>query len=935
MGKVRKVICFIVAVFLLLAGIREIPAQSGRHVTVAFPKMVENCLYIVNEDGSLGGMMYEYFESLRKCTGWDLEYKVDYMENLYDEFLKGDIDIMGSTYYMEDLEKYADYPVTISGFEADCLAVRVSEQNIKSGDISSFNGKKVAIYDGQNRKEKEKILTKFCKSNGISMKYIYYKDAKAISESLKNKEVDMAFIGSMVRTKNEKEVMRFEDKPYYTVVSKGKPDILRELNSALYTMHVETNQGEKIIEKYFPSSKELENSLTSKEEQYLQQKKILRVAVPQKLLMENKVQGENEYEGFAVDAAQYIADMLNLQLKIVTAESVDGAVKLMQEGKADIVSPIYQESAETIGKGIKFYDYCNIEKFKVMNNTKKNFKTLAMLKDQKNAVEAKKYSKVLTYDTLSECMDAVNSGKADVTYIDVFTAQFYLVKEGYRNLNFEIINGNTGFMGLAVLEDSEKELKTIMAKVHMHADREIISDKMLQNAISQKSDVSVKSFIKEHIVAVATGFVLIIIVILIGAFWIFMSKERQKSLEKSMEEKEKNEKKLSEALYKAKVSEQAKTRFLSNVSHEMRTPLNGIIGMLTLNQKEEDKQKREINLQKAKKSADQLLGIINEVLDMSRIESGKEKLLEQNFSMEDAWDDSVYMIQGQAAGKGVNLQCQKMVSNQKVWGDVTKVKQIFLNIIGNAIKFTPAGGVVLAELFEEKKEDSIRYRFVCKDDGIGMTEEFLSNLFQPFNRSEEADTQQIKGTGLGLSIVKGIVELMNGTIDVSSKEGKGSCFVVCLTFPLSDEEKEKENEKLKKVQSSADVIKGKRALLVEDNELNMEIAEEFLKIVGMQVETAENGEIALEKFQKSQPYYYDIIFMDIQMPVLNGYEASKAIRNLPREDAKSVFIAAMTANVFAEDKKKAEEAGMNEHIPKPIDMQYLTSLLQEWFQEGN
>lgn len=396
-------------------------------------------------------------------------------------------------------------------------------------------------------------------------------------------------------------------------------------------------------------------------------------------------------------------------------------------------------------------------------------------------------------------------------------------------------------------------------------------------------------------------------------------------------EQQMNEK-LREALDIAKNANKAKSHFLSNVSHDMRTPMNAIVGFTMLLQKDADSpEKVKDYTKKITDSSQHLLRLINDTLDMSKIESGKTSLNVAEFSIQELLEElkSIMVSQTNAKEQTFDLRMQGDIP-ELLMGDKLRVNQILLNLLSNACRYTPRAGKIelLVENLTPKNSHFISLRFVVTDNGIGMHEEFLGKIFEPFVREISSTTNKVPGTGLGMAITKNLVDVMGGTISVESKLGEGSRFTVDLEFAPA-EAKEEEPEKRPEFENTGKSLAELRILVAEDNELNMEILEEILKMEGASYETTENGKEALECFEKSEPGHFDVVLLDIQMPVMNGYEAAQAIRACKHPDAANIPIIAMTANAFAEDVKNALNAGMNAHIAKPINIKLLIETLEE------
>ena len=385
------------------------------------------------------------------------------------------------------------------------------------------------------------------------------------------------------------------------------------------------------------------------------------------------------------------------------------------------------------------------------------------------------------------------------------------------------------------------------------------------------------------------------------------------------------------ALESEKKANKSKSDFLSRMSHDMRTPLNGIIGLLKIVEKHfNDRELVLENFRKMQVAADYLLSLINDILQMSKIEDGNVPLTQEIINFEELSQDVLTIIEQRAKDRGIQMQFHAKKESLRypfIYGSPVHLRQIFLNIYGNCIKYNRIGGkIITVSDYTEAVDGITTYEWTITDTGIGMSREYQEHIFEPFSQEREDARSTQQGIGLGMAIVKGLIEKMGGTIEVKSKEGVGSTFIIRIPFKLAPAP-----DTVKKTAAQMD-ISGLNLLLVEDNELNLEIAAEILKMTEAMVETAEDGAEAVAKVEKSPEGYYDMVLMDIQMPVMDGYVATHHIRELPRNDVLTLPIVAMTANAFPEDIKKAIDAGMNEHIAKPIDLSVLYQVLNRWLK---
>ena len=410
-------------------------------------------------------------------------------------------------------------------------------------------------------------------------------------------------------------------------------------------------------------------------------------------------------------------------------------------------------------------------------------------------------------------------------------------------------------------------------------------------------------------------------------FWAYRTNLMHQKIEQEKDEKYKAE--LLIAAKKAEAANEAKTEFLQRMSHDIRTPINGICGFVNMADHYADDIKKQTEYRtKVKEASNLLLELVNDVLDMSKLESGEIVLEEIPFNLSSIFKEVFVVIEQMASEQNIQIEWEKKeIIHRDFIGSPGYVKRVMMNILSNAMKYNRENGHIYISCMEipSKQPEMTTMEFVCRDTGIGMTEEFQKCVFEPFAQEHTGSRTKFAGTGLGMSIAKNLIEKMGGSISFESKEGAGTTFVIQVPFKIDPDADKREEQR----DVSEKSIKGLHILLAEDNELNMEIAEFVLQNVGADVTKAWNGQEAVELFRKSEPGGFDIILMDIMMPVMNGYEATKMIRSLDREDAKTIPIIAMTANAFTEDRLKAKEAGMNEHIVKPLDVELLIKVIHK------
>lgn len=937
MSRVKKWF-FILSILILAAGAGfSSEAKERRKVTVLFPDEDDSLLYSVNEDGTLGGMMSEYFDALEKCTGWDIEYVTGNMDELFEQFVAGEIDIMGTALYSEETDQYADFPMIPSGSDSTGLVAKNGSEDLVMGDISSINNKTVAVTDRQQRSGKVGELESFCSKNGVSVKLKVYDNQKAYLESVDKGEADLMMVGSMAKPLDLWEVIHFNEQPYYTVVSEGKKEILNELNTALYTMHRMTSDySDALYRKYFSKDNlDLGYSFTEEEKRYLKNKKVLRAAVTKQYTKKEVEDGETKYSGFMVDVAEYFGGLLDIDIEYVLADGQVGVEEAVKNGQADFAPALMTLSKAEVMEGLTAMPYSNVEKVLVTNLEDKGKESILAVSGggaNKSAAGEQGlvgYEEILNCGSLEACIDSVYKGKATATYMDMFTAQYYVIQKGYSNLSILMLGQDCGELSLGVADDCDAELLTALEKAKLYTDEDEITQVILQNVINQKSQITITGFVKQYAAVIVSTVFVAVCIIISSIFWAVYSRMKRRSAESAVKEREENEKRLSAALLKANAAAEAKSRFLSNVSHEMRTPLNGLSGMLTILETDEMSEQGRRHLLKAQESTQNLMTLVSDVLDMSKIENEEEELKKEAFYVHELLEKTQEILKGQAKDKQIVLSFEDETPRQKVWGDSAKVRQVLLNIVGNSIKFLQVQGEagVTVRKLSDKGDGRLWYEFVCWDNGPGLAEDYAEHIFRPFTRAKAVEENQIRGTGLGLSIVKGIVDLFGGSIEADSKIGSGTTFRIQLPFDYVPEASE--GDAGGKTAGEADVLTGKRVLVAEDNELNLQIMTEFLKAFGIIAESAMDGEEAVSQYLEQPAGYYDAILMDIQMPKCDGYKAARIIRTSGREDAERIPIIATTANAFAEDIAKSKDAGMNGHIAKPIHMEILAAVLRE------
>lgn len=536
---------------------------------------------------------------------------------------------------------------------------------------------------------------------------------------------------------------------------------------------------------------------------------------------------------------------------------------------------------------------------------------------------------LVDYDSFEEAAEMITNEKADCFLMGASQAMVY-----DNNRDFKSVPLTKTMEACFAVKGGEETLLSILNKTLKG-----MPSGMLTSALaiydSTADKVTFLDFVKDNMLAffLATGFSALSIIVIILVL-LRKARKAEAAAKLAANDTQKLNEKLEIALKKAEDASLAKTSFLNNMSHDIRTPMNVILGYAQLMENElNGKDIPEVleHLEKLQQSGNLLLSIINNVLDMARIESGRMEIDENYCRIEDVWKSLFAVFDEKARKKNISLHYTMNVEHEHVLTDVTKVKEILVNILSNAIKYTPAGGSVMVYVDELPCDESgyMIVRIRISDTGIGMSQDYLTKIFEAFTREKNTTKSKIAGTGLGMSIVKNYVDLLGGTIDVESELGKGSTFTVTLKHRIADE-RYYVKKHIEEPGTGNEILEGRNILLAEDNDLNAEIAEAILERAGLRIERVENGIQCVNRILKMPSGTYDMIFMDIQMPQMDGYKATRTIRNLPDKDKACIPIIAMTANAFAEDKRKTMEAGMNAHLSKPLNVPELMDTIRKF-----
>ena len=1065
----RKSACVMLSLLLLLSAVLPVKAAAE----TASAKVVrvgsfEDTFNYVNEKGARKGYGYELLETLSGYTGWQFEYVTCDWSDCFEKLKNGEIDIIGGISYTEDRTQemlFSDEPM---GVEKYYLYADLSRADISASDFKTLNGKKIGVLMGT---EPEVMLAEWEEKYGLKTEHVNISNNEDVKQKLANHEIDcfVSLEESFWAERGISTITRVGESGIYYAINKNRPDIKEELDDAMRALDEAVPfYTADLYKRYF--SMDYTPILTGEEKAWLRKHGAIRMGF---LASDSGVStfdpATGEFTGVITDYIQFAADCLGnqeLEFQLVGYDSKEAELDALKSGEIDMI--FHCDQNPNLAEEYHFACTNTTWTSNLMAVTNKqhfNENNVNRIAVPQNKLSLKKYLafyypqwEIVDCDTQEDAARLVKDGQADCFVTGISSENKYSKKYSFYSVPlvnpvrscFAVNSGNRSL--LSILN------KTIKA----------MPVNMLAGALamykSSARKVTLSDFIKDNffkvmlISSIAVAVVLLTILMLLQK-----ARKAEAAARKAASDTQELNAKLQVAVEKAESANRAKSTFLSNMSHDIRTPMNAIIGFTTLALSNiDDTDRVKDYLGKTLASSNHLLSLINDVLDMSRIESGKIHLEEVEVNLSDVLHDLKTIVSGQIYAKQLELYMDAMdVTDEDVYCDKTRLNQILLNLLSNAIKFTPAGGTVSVRVRQlaGKVRGCGQYEFRIKDNGIGMSQEFAQKIFEPFERERTSTVSRIQGTGLGMAITKNIVDMMGGTIEVQTAQGKGTEFTVCVPMRAQTEqrpvEKITELEGLKALvvdddfntcdsvtkmlvkvgmraewtlsgkeavlrarqsiemsdvyhayiidwrlpdmngievtrqirslhddtpiiiltaydwsdieveakaagvtafcskpmfmsdlretlmsalgQKSADAVqgllpeknadfKGKHILLVEDNELNREIAQEILREYGFLVDSAENGAVAVEKVSTAAPGSYDLVLMDVQMPIMDGYTATRKIRALDDPARAKLPILAMTANAFDEDRRNALESGMNGFLSKPI---VIDDLVQE------
>ena len=898
----------------------------------------EDTFDYIDKNGVRRGYGYELLQALAGYTGWKFEYVKCDWSNCFDKLENGEIDIMGDISYTDEREQRMLFSDEAMGEEKYILYADLSNMDLGMSDFKSMDGKRVGVLMDT---EPEIMLTEWENKNGIHTEHVNVNNNDDVEKKLANHEID-AFVSleeSIWSEQGISSVTMIGKSGIYFAINKERSDIKTELDWALRKLDQDSPFFKAdLYKKYF--TLEYSQILTGEEKSWVEEHGNIRIGFlsndPAVFSLDEKT---GKFTGMLAEYVSYAKDCLGnqkLKFNIQEYNDYDEMIQALQEREIDMIFYTGRNPCFAEEKGYALthtaWTYSLMAVTDEENFDEHNVYKVAVPKEK----EALKQHIAFCYpqwelvdcDSLDDAADMILNEKADCFLMGASQAMIYDNSRKFKSVPLTktmeacfAVRGGAGSL-LSILNKTLKAMPSDM----------LTSALAIYDSTADK--VTFSDFVKDNLITffiTAIFFALSIISIIL----VLLRKARKAEAVAKLaaNNTQKLNDKLEIALKKAEDASLAKTRFLNNMSHDIRTPMNVILGYAQLMENElkgKDMPETLEHLEKMQQSGNLLLSIINNVLDMARIESGRMELDENYCRIEDVRKSLFAVFDEKARKKNIVLHYTMNVEHEHVLTDVTKVKEIFVNILSNAIKYTPSGGSVMMSV-DELPCDELGYMIVrnrVSDTGIGMSQDYMTKIFDAFTREQNTTKSKIAGTGLGMSIVRKYVDLLGGTIDVESELGKGSTITVTLKHKIADECYYVKKH-IEESGTGSEILEGRNILLAEDNDLNAEITEAILERAGIKTERVEDGIQCVNMIEKMPAGTYDMILMDIQMPKMNGYKATQAIRCLPDKDKACIPIIAMTANAFEEDKRDALAVGMNGHIAKPIELDKLLSMLAE------
>lgn len=908
---------FVVACIFLQVSLLSV-GEAARTVRVGYYQLPHFQEYNQN-DGVFSGSSYEYLQAIAQYADWQYEFvPVTYLQGI-KMLERGEIDLLNGVEKSAVIENSFLLSKRAAGGDSYDFVVRNDNLAVAYEDEAAFAKlKKVGVV---NNSLHLTDFLEYCRQHNFSPEIMYFHSAQGAMAALKNGIIDAAVLNGIdYRYRSDiRVVANISLRSYYFAMPQGAAVLQQELGNAMKQLEADDpNLQYRLYEKYF-GMRTHQIVLSAAEKAYLASTPVVTVGyLPDDFPLSYR-DADGNFGGALADIYNLLAEKTGLHFKFKAFDNYENLTQAIKNKEVEMIACMphdYSLAAATQADLTPpFTSLVMLEAFIPGN-----------IKDDTIACTPGSYGQYLLRDvihrhdhfkqfnTITECMEAVMDGQASYTLVNNYQHDYYRVRSNYAKLSYRIVPGGTYSLSLAVSKQADPRLYSVVSKTLQSLSSQSIEE-IFKSAILHAGDRSMSDFLLVH-----WREALVVIIFLCGLLLGFIGIVYYNKMLRR-----KNEELL-------QVTE-AKEKFFSTVSHDMRTPLNGVIGFTELALKEPVSGKTKDYLEKIRMSGTFLLQLINDVLDISKMTNKQTKIELDAYNVGKLLDELQPVVMTLAKQKGVDF-----VINTEgaylgaVLLDKWHVQQIFLNLFSNAVKFTPAGGKVSFTLrSSEDSKERVLYTAVVKDTGIGMSKEFIPHMFEAFAQERTEGSNPALGTGLGLSIVWGLVELMKGKIDVKSERGKGTEFV--LRFLV--EKAAAENKTAGEDEVTLEDYAGSKILVCEDNEINMELVKLILESNNFVVEMAVNGAEGVKKMAASAPDEFAAVLMDLRMPVMGGIEAASRIRRLDRPDAKTIPILALTADANSTDVKNCREAGMNGHIAKPIDDKILFAELARVLKEHN
>ena len=896
----------------------------------------EDTFNYCNEKGARKGYGYELLETLSGYTGWQFEYVTCDWSDCFEKLENGEIDIMGGISYTEDRAEemlFSDEPM---GEEKYYLYADLSRADISASDFKTLDGKKIGVVMGT---EPEVMLTEWEEKHGIKTQHVNISNNEDVKQKLANHEIDcfVSLEESYWAELGISTITRVGKSSIYYVLNKDRPDLKEELDNAMSTLDEEAPfYTADLCKKYF--SLDYKPILTGEEKAWLKEHGAIRMGF---LTSDRGVStydpATGEITGTITDYIQFAADCLGnqeLEFQLVGYDDKEAELNALKSGEIDMI--FHFDQSPNLAEEYRLARTNTTWTANMMVVTNKQL----FIENQVNrvAVPQNKISltrylafyypqwEIVDCDTQEDAIKLVKDGQADCFVTGVSSEAKYSKNHGFysvplpnpANSCFAVKSGNRSLLSIL-----NKTIKAMPANM-------LTSSLAMHKSSARK--VTLSDFIKDNffkvmlISSIAVAVVLLTILMLLQK-----ARKAEAAARKAANDTQELNAKLQVAVEKAESANRAKSTFLFNMSHDIRTPMNAIIGYADLASRHlDDPAKLEKYMENIQVCGQNLLMLLNNVLDLARIENDKTEIEYSVSDIEKDFRNCIAIFQNQADSKGQTLMVTTQLLYPYVYADIPHLTEVCTNLVSNAVKYTGACGTICCDITQKpgEKEGWCNTVITVADNGIGMSQEFQKHIFEPFERERTSTVSKVEGSGIGMGIVKKLVGLMSGTVEVESKIGVGSTFTVTIPCRIASEDETQAKRETNP--SDQKCLCGTRILLTEDNDLNAEIATELLQEEGCTVDRAKDGVECVDMLEKAANGTYQLILMDIQMPVMNGYDAARKIRGLDDHQKANIPIIAMTANAFTEDRQVALDAGMNDHIAKPINMNVLVPTLRKY-----